>query len=267
MTNKIVDLSHHQGDIDFQKASKEIDLAIIRVQYGSTSIDRQYKQYVQGCKRYRIPFGHYAYARFVSIRDARKEATDFLHRVDPDAKFLAVDVEEVTVKRYEDLIPATQEFIEVCRQAGWKVGLYTGHYFYHQHHMHKIDADFLWIPRYSTEDKGHVHHARPDMHCHLWQYSQRGKVAGIKGHVDLNTIHSERGLDWFCGAQEEQLRTQGERKMNLTDSQWKEMARTYEKAYKKGILSSMEWAQKALSKELTVDEAIFLQTILIGRTL
>ena len=46
---KIADLSHHNGSINWA-ASKELELAIIRVQYGSRTIDTRYKEYVQGCK-------------------------------------------------------------------------------------------------------------------------------------------------------------------------------------------------------------------------
>lgn len=59
--SKIADLSHHQGDIDWSKASKELSLAILRVQDGSRVRDRQYKNYAAGAKKYGVPFGNYAF--------------------------------------------------------------------------------------------------------------------------------------------------------------------------------------------------------------
>lgn len=187
---KIADLSHHQGTIDFSKASKELDLAIIRVQYGSTTIDSKYKEYVAGCKKFNIPFGHYAYARFVSVEDAKKEATNFLARIDKEAKFLVVDVEEQTCKSVSELVSATQTFIDVCKKAGYKVGLYTGHHFYKPYQMDKVKADFLWIPRYG---------AKPDFACDIWQFTDKGSLAGVKGSVDLNQLNGSKLLEYFTG--------------------------------------------------------------------
>lgn len=197
---KIVDLSYFQGDIDFAKLSKEIDLAIIRVQYGSTKIDSRYKEYVKGCKAHNIPFGHYAYARFLNLADAKVEAKDFLARADKDAEFLVVDVEEMTTNRAIDLVPSTQAFIDYLHQHGAKkVGLYTGHSFYSTYKMNKVKADFLWIPRYPSNDNGQPNGPKPTMKTDLWQYSQRGKVSGISGYVDLNQLAGGKPLSYFTG--------------------------------------------------------------------
>lgn len=196
---KIIDISHHQGTINFDKLKANADLAIIRVQYGSSAIDTRYKEYVAGCKRVGIPFGHYAYARFVSVNDAKVEAQDFLDRADADAKFLVVDVEELTCSS-SVVVQATQAFIDVCRAAGKRIGLYTGHSFYSTYGMKNVNADFLWIPRYSSNDTGALHTVKPSMPCHLWQYSQNGRIDGIVGAVDLNTLNGVYGLDWFTGS-------------------------------------------------------------------
>lgn len=37
----IIDISHHQGDIDWSEAVKDVDLAIIRTQYSTSTIDRK----------------------------------------------------------------------------------------------------------------------------------------------------------------------------------------------------------------------------------
>ncbi|MBC6975085.1 MULTISPECIES: glycoside hydrolase family 25 protein [Bacillus] len=188
---KIVDFSHHNGEINWEAASRELDLAIIRVQYGSTKEDSHYKEYIKGCKMYEIPFAHYAYALFVSINDAIVEARDFMNRVDPEAKFLVVDVEEETTRNPNNMALATQAFIDECRKEGWKIGLYTGHHFYHPYNMGSVDADFLWIPRYGEK--------KPSIPCDIWQYTDKGTLAGVSGNVDLNYLNGNKGLNWFIG--------------------------------------------------------------------
>ncbi|GIN87856.1 hypothetical protein J6TS2_42420 [Heyndrickxia sporothermodurans] len=69
--------------------------------YGSNLIDREYENHVANCKKYGIPFGHYAYGVFVSVADAIVEAKDFMKRADKEALFLALDVEKDTVASFK----------------------------------------------------------------------------------------------------------------------------------------------------------------------
>lgn len=57
----IIDISHHQGDIDWSEAVKDVDLAIIRTQYGTSTIDRKYVRNIEACMKYKVPFGVYIY--------------------------------------------------------------------------------------------------------------------------------------------------------------------------------------------------------------
>jgi GH25 family lysozyme M1 (1,4-beta-N-acetylmuramidase) len=197
MAGKIVDFSHHQGNVDFKAAKADgLELAIIRVQYGSTTIDRKYKEYVTSCKANGIPFGHYAYARFVSVADAIQEAKDFVFRADKAAKFLVVDVEELTTSK-DQIVAATQAFIDYCKGQGFKVGLYTGHHFYKPYNMDQVKADFLWIPRYGSDNGQPT--VKPDYPCDLWQFTQKGKIAGVAGYVDLNQLNGSKPLSYFIG--------------------------------------------------------------------
>lgn len=188
---KIVDFSHHQGNVNWSQASKELDLAIIRVQYGSNTIDRKYKEYAAECKKRGIPFGHYAYCQFVSVNDAIKEAEDFHKRADKSALFLVADVEEQTTKTKAEMAPATQAFIDTLKKKGWKVGLYSGHHTYAPLGMQKVKADFVWIPRYGNN--------KPAYPCDLWQHTETGRLAGVSGNVDLNTLTGSKPLSYFTG--------------------------------------------------------------------
>jgi GH25 family lysozyme M1 (1,4-beta-N-acetylmuramidase) len=148
---------------------------IIRVQYGSTTLDSEYKNHVANCKKYGIPFSDYAYAQYVSVKDAHDVARDFLNRIDKAAKFLVVDIEEQSTKSKSDMFPATQAFIDVFKAAGYETGLCTGHHFYKPYGMDKVKADFLWIPRYGSNNG--AKQTKPDYACYIWQYTSVGKVS------------------------------------------------------------------------------------------
>ncbi len=190
--SKIADLSHHQGTIDWTKASQELAFAILRVQDGSRIIDRQYENYVTGAKKHGVPFGNYAFTRFVNLSDARVEARDFWNRGDKAAKFWVADVE---VKTMGDMRAGAQAFIDELRWLGAnKVGLYVGHHVHKQFQADKIKADFTWIPRYGGP--------KPDYPCDLWQYTETGRLAGVAGNVDLNRLAGSKPLAYFIEGME-----------------------------------------------------------------
>ncbi|HDR7786461.1 GH25 family lysozyme [Bacillus cereus group sp. Bc252] len=182
----IVDMSKWNGSPDWDAAAKHLDFVIARVQDGSNYLDPVYKSYVSAMKARNIPFGNYAFCRFVSINDAKKEAQDFWDRGDKSATVWVADVE---VKTMDDMKAGTQAFIDELRRLGAKkVGLYVGHHMYEPFGMANVKSDFVWIPRYGGN--------KPAYPCDLWQYTETGNVAGI-GKCDLNKLIGDKDLSWF----------------------------------------------------------------------
>ncbi|ASK16544.1 MULTISPECIES: GH25 family lysozyme [Bacillus] len=186
-----VDISKWNGNINWLVAKQHIDFIIARVQDGSNYVDPLYKGYVQAMKQHSIPFGNYAFCRFVSINDAKKEAQDFWNRGDKSATVWVADVE---VKTMEDMRAGTQAFIDELRRLGaQKVGLYVGHHMYAPFGMANVKSDFVWIPRYGGK--------KPAYPCDIWQYTETGNVPGI-GKCDLNELIGSKSLEWFTGVEE-----------------------------------------------------------------
>jgi len=211
--SKIIDISHHQGDIDWSKASKEVSLAIIRTQYGTSTIDRKYKQNIAGCQRYNVPYGVYIYVTFKNAAEALVQAKDFYNRAYVHKPlFYVVDVEEAFGASVQNIVSGTQTFIDYLKSKNVKVGLYTGHHFYKPYQIDTIkNYDFLWIPRYSgTNAPG----KKPAYPCDLWQFTDKGSVQGIRGNVDLNMLNGSKPLTWFTNTNNEE---------GLTMSQYNEL--------------------------------------------
>ncbi|OJE38842.1 N-acetylmuramoyl-L-alanine amidase [Bacillus proteolyticus] len=185
----IVDISKWNGNINWDIAAAQLDLVIARVQDGSNTADFMYQGYVKEMKKRSIPFGNYAFCRYISISDAKKEAQDFWNRGDKNAKFWVADVE---VQTMVDMQGGTQAFIDELRRLGAKkIGLYVGHHTYISFGARNIDADFIWIPRYGGN--------KPAYPCDIWQYTDSGNVPGI-GKCDLNQLIGNKNLSWFIGS-------------------------------------------------------------------
>ncbi|MBY7111367.1 N-acetylmuramoyl-L-alanine amidase [Bacillus sp. 17RED48] len=196
----IVDISKWNDKINWPVAAPQIELAICRVQYGSNLVDHLYNEHVTKLESYGIPHAAYAYGCFVSVADAIVEAKDFLARVNPNAKFLVLDVEDDTVKSMKskgnlnDLAKASQAFINTCKAAGWKVGFYVAHHMYGEYNLQSVQADFVWLPRYGTNDGNPQ--KKPSYPCDIWQYTDNGHIDGI-GKVDINLLEGDKTLGWY----------------------------------------------------------------------
>jgi len=187
----IIDISKWNGNINWDVAAQQLDLVIARVQDGSNVVDHMYQSYVSEMKKRGVPFGNYAFCRFVSENDARVEARDFWNRGDKNALFWVADVE---VKTMGNMLAGTLAFIdELGRLGAKKVGLYVGHHTYKEFQADKVNADFVWIPRYGGN--------RPVYPCDIWQYTETGNVPGI-GKCDLNELIGNKSLSWFTGLEE-----------------------------------------------------------------
>lgn len=188
----IVDISHHQGTIDWAKASKVIDLAIIRTQYGSQLEDTKHVSYEASAKKYDVPFGVYAYNLSTDQADAKVEARDFYKRASKDAAFYVIDVEEVTGTSMSSMRGIVSSYIAELRTlTDKKIGLYIANHMYDDLNLDVSKADFVWIPRYGSSKPVYTHK--------LWQFTDQGKVNGISTYVDLNKLASGVSLDYFTG--------------------------------------------------------------------
>lgn len=185
----IVDISHHQGTIDWSKASKVIDLAIIRTQYGSQLEDTQHKAYEAGAIKYDVPFGVYAYNLATDVADAKVEAQDFYNRASKSANFYVIDVEETTGTNAAAMKGIVNSYVaELRKLTDKKIGIYIANHLYTTYNLDMSKVDFVWIPRYGSTKPTYAHQ--------LWQYTDQGKVNGISTYVDLNVLNGKE-LSYF----------------------------------------------------------------------
>jgi len=192
----IIDISHHQDPkkMNYDKLAKQVDLVIIRTQYGSKTIDRHYKTHHAEFKKRGVPTAAYAWVRGVSVSDMEKEATDFYNRTkDLNPTFWFLDVEEESMK---DMRAGVLAYVKKLRQLGAKkIGIYIAHHLYKPFNLNLDEVDAVWIPRYGTNNG--KPQTKPSYPCDLWQYTSVGRLEGYSGDLDLNMIISNKKLEYF----------------------------------------------------------------------
>lgn len=191
-----IDVSKHNGVIDWNEASKQIDFAIIRGGF-STTIDPLAEYNCSECDRLNIPYGIYWFSYATNIGAAKREANkclEFLSGVNPtlpvffDYEYDSIRyAEECDVKVTQDMVRAyTECFCDTIKEKGYSVGFYANtdwvKRWYGEEYTNNTDYTF-WLAHWG--EKQNRRHE-------LWQYTNSGRVNGIKGAVDCNYMYTNK---------------------------------------------------------------------------
>ncbi len=202
----VVDISYFETVVNWPLFASNVSLSILRVQdparekSGENRLDPAYDNYASNCEAYGVPYGVYAFARYSTELEARAEATSFYNLATAgghNPKFFAIDIE------VDGPVSTTTEvFISTLKRLGAeKVGIYVGESYYMRNATAIASADFVWIPRYGTNDGTIQWNRMPNYSCDIWQYTSLGIVPGISGYVDMNKLMLDgpnfRGYTWY----------------------------------------------------------------------
>jgi len=192
-----IDVSHHQGKIDWKAVALQGDIkyAFIKATEGKTVVDDKYRTNRDEARRQGIPVGAY---HFFSTRSSGKEQFAHFQRIvgrDIDLKPV-LDLEELGGKITDEAAYHREvtAWIDACHDYyGCYPIVYASPSFLKDHHLRKVIADCpYWIawyarlPRFFTSHRRLLQTTHPNPPALLWQYTERGRHSGIKGYVDMN---------------------------------------------------------------------------------
>lgn len=187
---KVIDVSYHNGVIDWERVKSAGYHAIIRCGYGSNfenQDDEQFKRNADECARLNIPFGCYLYSYAKGAAQAISEAEHAIRLCAPYRDVMAYplffDTEEPgteTVSQAHATI-----FCSRVKAAGFVPGIYASQAWW-QENLPNANGYVKWVARWSASE--------PIVNgWQLWQYSERGNVPGVTVKVDLNYSRYEIG--------------------------------------------------------------------------
>jgi lysozyme len=194
MAKKIIDVSHHQGVIDWPKAKKEIDGAILSCGYGSDTItqdDRQFARNLAECERLNIPHAVYIFSYAASMSMVESEINHILRLVKGHKlEGLYYDIELPCCAQIA--ASAYRRFAERVKAKGYTPGLYTYKSMYDQYGMKSIPYERLWIASYGNNDAVADPWENPNIPGTAgWQYTSTARISGIGTNVDVSLFYKD----------------------------------------------------------------------------
>lgn len=204
-----IDVSSYQKDIDWSATAKDknIKFVYVKATEGATYRSRHYQYNIENARQYGIHVGAYHFFRpNVPVEKQFLNFTTVVKKEDQDLIPL-IDVEvrgnNLTVKALVDSVLAFADKLE--DYYGCKPMIYTGHAFYNSYLSGKIPGYPLFIARYSKVEPRLTGGAN----WVLWQFSEKGVIAGIDHAVDLCRFNKGCGLkDILISGRKVRSRTQ-----------------------------------------------------------
>ena len=195
---KGIDVSSHNGEINWGLVKSQIDFAIIRLGYGD-NVERQDDSYfvknVNGCINNNIPFGVYIYSYALnlggseSIQSEVEHTKKMLSKISQKPFCVYIDMEDdSTIKLGKTML--TNFALEYCKQitqAGYKAGVYANENWFKNYLQVSTIASYgysIWCAKYSSYKP--VISSNYD----IWQYTSEGRLNGINTVVDMNNMYN-----------------------------------------------------------------------------
>lgn len=197
-----IDLSSHNGQIDWQSVASNTDFAIIRTGYrgygtGEIVADSFFEENAQAANDAGIPVGVYFYSQAVTPDEAREEAKFVLDKIRGYNIDLPVFIDfeyahgsdgELTGRLYEVGLSSAEAaeiinaFCSTITRNGRYAGVYSSSSMFNLHiDTSKIDNNlYIWVADYN---EAVTYLGAYD----IWQYTKSGTCEGVNSRsVDLN---------------------------------------------------------------------------------
>ncbi len=238
-----IDVSKHNGYIDWEKMKGKIDFAVIRIGYGSdypSQDDSRYRQNIEGCERNGIPYGVYLYSYADTAAKAESEADHAIRLLKGyrPAMPLYYDLEENSVAKLGGarLLEISKAFCRKVEAAGYVFGVYSSTYWWNTYLTDKwYNGYSRWVAQYNT-----VCTYQGDYD--LWQYTGKGRIEGFSGVFDLNHCYRDFSAGKKLKAPTKALVDE------IIDGRWGNGAERVEKLTAAGWDAAL--AQKAVNERL-----------------
>lgn len=191
-----IDVSHHQGDIDWEKVRAEgVTFAFIRIGYrgygeeGKICPDTRALENIREAQAQGIDVGVYFFSQAVSETEALEEA-DFvlssLGNIDLqlpvvyDPESILDDEARTDDITGEQFTKNTRVFCDAIREAGYESAIYSNMLWEaYEFDLAQLSDLDIWYADYEEEPQTPYYFT-------FWQYSNEGTINGIEGDVDLN---------------------------------------------------------------------------------
>ncbi|WP_252222412.1 MULTISPECIES: GH25 family lysozyme [unclassified Clostridium] len=179
-----IDVSNHNGDIDFNKVKEDnIEVVYIKATEGTTYKDSYLNKNYTGAKKAGLKTGFYHF--LVGSSEPETQAENFYNNIKDKENDLkpCLDIETTNFNVMDYALRFIKRFENLCKLP---LCIYTAPYFANENLDSRLDKYSCWIAHYGVETP---------METNIWkdsyaghQFTETGRINGISTNVDINTF-------------------------------------------------------------------------------
>ena len=192
--SKLIDISEHNGTIDFEKVKKSgIDTVILRIGWignkENHTLDKKFNEYYKQARLHGFKIGYYVYSYCLSkkaIESGMRWTEKQICNKQVDLPIF-LDMEDASLYRCtnNELTEHIVTFCKFFKSEGYKSGVYASLFWFKNKFTWSKIKDFeIWLAEWNNKTS----HSFKEK-VNIWQYSADGKVNGIKTKVDMNVSY------------------------------------------------------------------------------
>ena len=188
-----IDLSHYQGQVFWETVGENTKTAYVylKATEGGDRIDDFFERNIELAHRYGLKVGSYHFFR--PKTDLRRQLKNFMTQCLPGEQDLVpmIDVETLGGMPREEFCDSLMKFLGLVEEIyGQKPLVYTFRNFYNMNLAGVLDDYKLMIAMYTDQEP----ELSDDHDILMWQYTQKGRIVGVKGFVDKSRFLGRHGL-------------------------------------------------------------------------
>lgn len=189
----VIDISHWNGNIDFNRV-KEAGIKGVIIKAGGSDgakkyyVDNKFEENYRKSKEAGLLVGAYWFSgsQINTMAMGIYDAMNFYNTIKGKQFELPVFMDyEVGDKRNKDRnTDAVVSFCHYMEDKKYYAGVYGSdiNTFKEMVNLDRLKSYYLWVARYGTE---------PVTRHNMWQYTSKGKVSGVNGNVDMNHVYTD----------------------------------------------------------------------------
>lgn len=191
-SQRLVDISHHNASVDLKKVKSAGYHVIMKVGPVNGKIDPKFLSRAKECEKLGIPYGAYYYGYATSEAAGRNEAKQAIGWLKGRKLSYPVyyDAEEPGTQANSG--KAARGFCNEIEKAGYWAGIYASESWWNSYLVKVVGDKYTkWVAKVKKADDGKPG-TKPNVNrTDIWQYSWKGRVDGIGGYCDVNTVYRD----------------------------------------------------------------------------
>lgn len=195
MEKRGIDVSEHQGEINWEKVKGQIAFAILRLGWignnNNHTLDKQFERNYSECKRLGIPVGVYVYnyckTESKIVDGAIWVLEQLKNKVLELPVYLDMEDDSIIESGKQELTDMVIRFNSEIEESGRYAGVYANKYWFNTYLYKDILSKMYscWVAQYNNVCDLEINNKD------MWQFTNSGKIDGIQGNVDMNILYRD----------------------------------------------------------------------------